>query len=519
MNRTPDLQNLLNDQSRLMAAATAAGEAVARDIGTYADKKREAAQKLADATTDPELKAQYQKEADDWKEGGDYRAVMHAAGGAIIAGLGGGNALGGALGAGLTSKLGGALNELSDNIQKAHPTGNADIDQALAQIVATGVGTAVGAAVGGSSGAFTGYNVDRFNRQLHEDKDPRKDERKRIQQDIAPQFAAAHPGMTVEQATQILADQLLRQVDTTAAGKGGWNQEAANYLNNYAAAHAGETVGKDQWGNAVPLFGNAAGYQRNDSTIFSANPQTEIPPPTLGLGSLGSYFKGVGHGLADTLGHPLDTIWSSLKGVYVIATDPVAAARLVQDAARNMVMQAGNGNFTPAGQQVGLEIGTFVVDMAGGVGAGAGVSKAFGAINDLRAMHAAVTSDGMANAATLPGLKAQLVNENLVNIAARDPRLRVAVNGSGTSNPNFSVGSGSVADANALGQVWVGDGAKLVSNQAACPGCLVSADGTMIYRPPQPKTSPFATTGVQANFVRQTPSGTIISNGHLNVIP
>ncbi|QHE94247.1 filamentous hemagglutinin N-terminal domain-containing protein [Pandoraea fibrosis] len=167
VNRTPDLQNLLNDQSRLMAAATAAGEAVARDIGTYADKKREAAQKLADATTDPELKAQYQKEADDWKEGGDYRAAMHAAGGAIIAGLGGGNALGGALGAGLTSKLGGALNELSDNIQKAHPTGNADIDQALAQIVATGVGTAVGAAVGGSSGAFAAYNVDRFNRQLH----------------------------------------------------------------------------------------------------------------------------------------------------------------------------------------------------------------------------------------------------------------------------------------------------------------------------------------------------------------
>ncbi|SUA91055.1 Uncharacterised protein [Pandoraea pulmonicola] len=38
VNRTPDLQKLLGDQSRLMAAATAAGEAVARDIGTYADK-------------------------------------------------------------------------------------------------------------------------------------------------------------------------------------------------------------------------------------------------------------------------------------------------------------------------------------------------------------------------------------------------------------------------------------------------------------------------------------------------
>lgn len=184
VSRTPDLQQLLGDQSRLMAAATAAGEAVARDIGTYADKKRDAAQKLADGTADPELKAQYQKEADDWKEGGDYRAAMHAAGGAIVAGLGGGNALGGALGAGATSKLGGVLNDLSDQIKNSHPTGNADIDQALAQIVATGVGTAVGAAVGGSSGAFTGYNVDRFNRQLH----PTEEQKlKQLQQGKSPE--------------------------------------------------------------------------------------------------------------------------------------------------------------------------------------------------------------------------------------------------------------------------------------------------------------------------------------------
>ncbi|VVE44838.1 Hemolysin [Pandoraea eparura] len=91
---------------------------------------------------------------------------MHAAGGAIVAGLGGGNALGGAFGAGLTSKLGGALNELSNEIKNASPTGNADIDQALGQIVATGVGTAVGAVAGRTSGAFTGFNTDRFNRQL-----------------------------------------------------------------------------------------------------------------------------------------------------------------------------------------------------------------------------------------------------------------------------------------------------------------------------------------------------------------
>jgi hypothetical protein len=140
---------------------------VARDIGTYADKKAAEAKDLAKNTDDPALKAKYLQEAKDWSEGGDYRALMHTAGGAIVAGLGGGNALGGALGAGVASKLGGALDELSDQIRDSHPTGNADIDQALAQIVTTSVGTAIGAAAGGSSGAFTGYNVDRFNRQLH----------------------------------------------------------------------------------------------------------------------------------------------------------------------------------------------------------------------------------------------------------------------------------------------------------------------------------------------------------------
>ncbi|WP_245982888.1 beta strand repeat-containing protein [Trinickia fusca] len=142
-----------------------------------------------------------------------------------------------------------------------------------------------------------------------------------------------------------------------------------------------------------------------------------------------------------------------------------------------------------------------------------------GATGQGPATNTPVASEGTANAATLQGLKGQLANENLANIAAQDSRLAAAVTGSGTSNPNFSIGTGTVAEANALGQVWVGDGATLVSNQVACPGCLVSADGTMIYRPPQPKASPFATTGVQANFVRQTPGGAIISNGHLNVIP
>ncbi|CBW74018.1 unnamed protein product [Mycetohabitans rhizoxinica HKI 454] len=210
----------------------------------------------------------------------------------------------------------------------------------------------------------------RFNWQLHQDANPRKEERKRIEQDNAPAYAAAHAGMTVEEATDRLVAQLLRQVDTTAASEGGWDQDAPNYLNAYAAAHPGETIGKDQWGNAVPLFGAAAGYQRNDSTIFSASPQTTNPPPQLGLGAVGGYFAGMRQGLADTVSHPLDTLWGGIKGAYGLVTDPQGTAQQMQEAARHVVTQAGEGNFGSAGQQVGRQVGSTVMGTAVGAGAG-----------------------------------------------------------------------------------------------------------------------------------------------------
>ncbi|VVD74121.1 tRNA nuclease CdiA-2 [Pandoraea communis] len=247
VSRTPDLQNLLNDQSRLMAAATAAGEAVARDIGSYANRKEEEAKEKAKNTEDPTLKAQYLQEAKDWSEGGDYRAAMHAAGGAIVAGLGGGNAFGGAMGAGLTSKLGGVLNDLSDQVKNSHPTGNADVDEALAQIVATGVGTAIGAAVGGSSGAFTGYNVDRFNRQLHPDE---KALAKRIVEDAKSRGIVNPDGSPISIA-QI--ENTMRAANNSAYGESAWTGAVVK-LNADAKAsevydNAGMKVYIDPYGN------------------------------------------------------------------------------------------------------------------------------------------------------------------------------------------------------------------------------------------------------------------------------
>jgi len=105
-------------------------------------------------------------------------------------------------------------------------------------------------------------------------------------------------------------------------------------------------------------------------------------------------------------------------------------------------------------------------------------------------------SSGADNAALYPKLRDQLIQENLSNIAAQDSRLAAAVNGSGTKNPNFSIGQGTSSEANQWGKTWVGDGATKTSDGLG----LISADGTRVYRPPTPKKSSFATTGVQANF-------------------
>lgn len=122
------------------------------------------------------------------------------------------------------------------------------------------------------------------------------------------------------------------------------------------------------------------------------------------------------------------------------------------------------------------------------------------------------------NAATYGGLKEQLVNQNLANIAAQDPRLAAAVKGSRTGNSNFSIGTGTAADADRLGKVWVGDGATRTSDGRG----WISADGTRVYRSPVEKSSPYAMTGVQANFESYsvnpvTGQRVKTGNGHLNV--
>ncbi|MFX1766169.1 hemagglutinin repeat-containing protein [Paraburkholderia sp. A1RI-2L] len=167
--KTPDVNNILNQQADTMAAARAAGQVVAQGIAAYAGGKQAEAQKAADAAKlagDMDAYAKYQAEANSWAEGGQARTELHIAGGALLGGLGGGSigtALQGAAGAGVASAFADKLNGLAGEIGSA--TGSTTLGNVASNVLA-GVG---GAAVGGGMGGFTASNADLYNRQLHPD--------------------------------------------------------------------------------------------------------------------------------------------------------------------------------------------------------------------------------------------------------------------------------------------------------------------------------------------------------------
>ncbi|EPG0263980.1 MafB family polymorphic toxin, partial [Neisseria gonorrhoeae] len=99
-----------------------------------------------------------------------------------------------------------------------------------------------------------------------------------------------------------------------------------------------------------------------------------------------------------------------------------------------------------------------------------------------------ITSEGKANAATYPKLVNQLNEQNLNNIAAQDPRLSLAIH---EGKKNFPIGTATYEEADRLGKIWVGEGARQTSG-----GGWLSRDGTRQYRPPTEKKSQFATTGI-----------------------
>jgi filamentous hemagglutinin len=306
-----------------------------------------------------------------WDEGGSYRVALHTLSGALSGGVGG--ALGALAVAGAADPLNLLQAKIADVLvqQGMSPEAARMASQAVAEVGALGTG----ALVGGMAGGATALTVDTNNRQLH------PTEKQIIRDVLAKDYAAKHPGMSVTQAEQVLSAQLLRQVDDNAGSAGGYDQDAANYLNAYKYAHQGITVGKDQWGASVPLFGVSGFSQRTDSTIFSAHPQTSNPPASFTVGTMFGAVKTAGIAFGERIYYFGDVLSDMKTGIADIFTDPYGTLAKAQANARYVLNQAGGGNFDPAAKMAGQQLADSTVGTAVGVGVGTAVKTAGGLLS------------------------------------------------------------------------------------------------------------------------------------------
>lgn len=102
------------------------------------------------------------------------------------------------------------------------------------------------------------------------------------------------------------------------------------------------------------------------------------------LKSMWDWTKGVAGGISDKVMHPKDTLSEVISGIYGAFTDGEGTLKKGQENSRKIIEQAGQGNFKPAGQQVGEHIGTTAVVTATGLAVGSTVSKVGAAISDAK---------------------------------------------------------------------------------------------------------------------------------------
>ncbi len=343
VEKTPNLQNVLSSHSDLINAAQASAETVAKEIGAYADKKREQALTAAERESDPKVRERYWQEARNWGEGGDYRVGLHIAGGVLTGGLtgGGSGAASGAAGAGLSAKLAPHLQEIAQSIRDAGPTGNNDFDQLLGNVAANLLAGGAGAVAGGSTGALVGAATDRFNRQLSPDE-------REWARDRAESFAKRYEQETGGPlAVDLARDKLLgtgyRMVDAVASKGPGGDPTASAYISEYGRDMFRATPGE----YIDPFF-----YGNKD---LSLTPEQQALPgaishPALGLG-IASVLTG---GLAIASVAPRVSAVASTTRMSITelsAAYKAAQARysLATGALTGASLSAGTYTFTAAG--------------------------------------------------------------------------------------------------------------------------------------------------------------------------
>lgn len=223
--------DLARSQTRDYKRAEMTKEAAEKALETETDPTRIAALEQTVAQANSTMSAN-QAQYDLWKDGGTGKTISHAVAGALSAGLGGGSALDGALGA--------AAAEL------ARPL-TAEENKLVQDLVSLGIG----GAVGGPSGAGTALAGEVFNRQLH------PDESQWIREH-AEEFAAQLYGCAqactpaqIQDAQNRLTVEAGARVDGVMADRAGGVDEAAQlFINTHPVEFSwgqGFTATKDQY--------------------------------------------------------------------------------------------------------------------------------------------------------------------------------------------------------------------------------------------------------------------------------
>ncbi|RAU44642.1 MULTISPECIES: filamentous hemagglutinin N-terminal domain-containing protein [unclassified Pseudomonas] len=496
-----------------------------------------------------------------WGEGGAGRVFLHALMGGAVSAATGGDFATGAIAAGASQASAGALKAMFDN--------NPELRQGMAQIVGLTAAGLSGNDV--NKAAWISLMADQYNRQMHPDEIP-------LIKKEAAQFAQ-EANISPAEAEQKLAKALVYYTDRNWNGLLTQQGEVPSeltlkYLGIALAPLAGTYAPP---GGDIPSVGPERTYSSADTIVLLANYRSnhaaEYADSSINLLNLQSIYSGdllgeyaafyrnnlaVTPDFSSAASNVANSASGAIAGANAGFTGSLAsawAALMNPSAVTNGIMGLSKNPFESLGAAVETsqtkEALAKLYDMQGNYFASAEIraqsdvefalnflpanriktlaelgalTKADGAYSASTRFEAAggakggAVSSGAENAALYLPLKDQLLQENLSNIAAQDSRLAAAVNGSGTRSLNFSIGQGTSYEANQLGKIWVGDGAIKTSDGLG----LISADGTRVYRPPTPKNSSFATTGVQANFETYSVNSVTgqrikVSNGHLNV--
>ncbi|TDY96875.1 UNVERIFIED_ORG: hemagglutinin-like protein [Herbaspirillum seropedicae] len=187
--------NELREDVEAQAKITQAfGQQAAKMVGSYADAKEKELRQAASTAAqngDQTQADQLSAEADQWKEGGAYRAGAHSAIGLLAGGVSG------VLGAAASSAL---MPDIAEQIKKLGLP--AEVESAVSLAAAAGVG----AAVGGGAGAASAFNVDLNNRQLHEDKIAKE---KTLAKQLAEKSAGRYTVEEIEDALRVAENKAL----------------------------------------------------------------------------------------------------------------------------------------------------------------------------------------------------------------------------------------------------------------------------------------------------------------------